>query len=90
MTFVPSRRSSRVQPPISSIAESNASPSRDAAISCSARTRSCGFLLRCTAVSRNARLIAPSRSKCSIARARRQPDGATRAPASAAHWICSP
>ena len=89
-TLTPSRFSSRGQPPIISIARSNASASRDAAISCSARRRSCGFLLRSTAVSRNARLSSPPSSKCSIARARRQPAGATRAPASAAHWICSP
>ena len=54
-----SRFSSRGQPPTSSSAVSNASASRDAAISCSARRRSCGFLLRWTAVSRNARLRSP-------------------------------
>ena len=89
-TFTPSRLSSRGQDSTKSSARSNASASRDAAISCSARSRSWAFLLRSTAVIRNVRLSSPFWSKWSIARARRQPAGATRAPASAAHWTCSP
>ncbi len=73
-----------------SIAVSKASASRAAAMSVSARSRSCEFLLRCTAVIRKRLFSSPLRSKCSIARARRQPLGATRAPASAAHTCCSP
>ena len=46
MIFVASLRSSRGQPPMMSIAVSNASGSRSAAMSASARSRSCGFLLR--------------------------------------------
>ena len=88
--LTPSRLSSRGHDSTKSSARSNASASRDAAISCSARSRSCAFLLRSTAVIRNVRLSSPPWSKWSIARARRQPAGATRAPASAAHWTCSP
>ena len=42
-----------------SIAVSNASASREAAISCSARSRSCELRLRCSAVSRKRRLSSP-------------------------------
>ena len=49
-TFTPSRLSSRGQLSTKSSARSNASASRPAAISCSAFRRSCGFLLRSTAV----------------------------------------
>jgi len=59
-------------------------------MSVSARSRSCVFLLRCTAVIKKRLLSSPVRSKWSIARALRQPFGATRAPASAAHTCCSP
>ena len=89
-TLTPSRFSSRGQDSTKSRARSKASASRPDAISCSARRRSCGFLLRSTAVIRNVRLSSPPWSKWSIARARRQPVGATRAPASAAHCTCSP
>ena len=51
-TFTPSRLSSRGQVSTKSSARSNASASRPAAISCSAFSRSCGFLLRSTAVVR--------------------------------------
>ena len=90
MIFVPSRRSSRGHPPMMSIAVSNASGSRSEGVSLSARSRSCAFLLRCTAVIKKRLFSSPVRSKCSIARARRQPLAATRAPASAAHTCCSP
>src|SRR3954447_17841151 len=83
-TFTPSRLSSRGQDSTKSSARSKASASRPDAISCSARSRSAGFLLRSTAVIRNVRLSSPPWSKCSIARARRQPVGATRSPARAA------
>ena len=89
-TFTPSRFSSRGHVPTTSTACWKASGSLACAISCSARTRSCAFLLRSRAVSRKRRLSSPDLSKWSIARARRQPDGATRAPASADHMCCSP
>ena len=89
-TLTPSRRSSRDQPPTISTASSNASASREAAISCSARMRSCELRLRWRQVTRNARRSSPVESKCSIAFARRQLFDATRAPASCAQTCCSP
>ncbi len=89
MTLVPARRSSRGQVPIVSIASSKASASRRAAISTRALRRSCWLRLRCTQVSRKRRRSSLVWSFWSIALARRQPDGLTRAPARAAQTCCS-
>src|ERR1700710_22216 len=83
MILLASLRSSRGQPPMMSIASSNASGSRSAGMSASARRRSCAFLLRLTASTRKRLFCSPPRSKCGIATARRQAFGATAGPAPA-------
>ena len=89
-SLTPSRRSSRPQPATMSTACWKASGSLPAATSCSALSRSGASVLRSSAVISSRLFSSPDVSNWSIARARRQPAGATRAPASAAHMCCSP
>ena len=79
MIFVPSRRSSRAHVPMTSIDRSNASASLAAAISCSARRRSCELQVALDRGEQEAALELAGAVEVQHRRARRQPLGATRA-----------